>query len=441
MADRILKLTNGKEINLSNFLGEVKEKDFLGQNKKIFNIFDANKDKTIDFEESYYIGNILLDFISRFDGEEKDLSENEINLLKSSMPELKDLKNEEITSFIAKLYETIQLKNTSKFTSEYLNDYAVNNLNMVEEVSEGGVFDKLGWMISQYFDEKPINIEEYESKVKHTQTKAKHLLKAKDLGLNLYNDVYKTYTNKEFSVEEAQKFEQKALRFLQVRELKHKKEQLKKDLSRVKRAYEQEETANKIAHPLSRANAMPKLDWRTEFGNAVSNFFGNDEKLKEIMLKEMAPNFSTNASKKEIYTILNNFQKMVDELYTNTLADEKYETIEKEYKEAFKLIYGEEEISDEIYEKISSSLQIGGLAQIGLVITLQIVLTKLTAGTATVALEALKAKYGLTAVQNAVRLLSATNTVALDYGVKVLNELTSKNGLSEKDINTMVLKV
>lgn len=437
MADRFISLNNGKKINISKFLGELREKDISAENKALFNIFDFNNDKIINSEESYFIGNLILNYIATFDRNEKNISDKDLDVFKQLFSDLNKFENQEITNFFTELYDKIQLSNTSHFTSNYLQDYAKNNTQNIKAIIEGNLFNKAGAFFNELFSGNFELYENLEEQISIADKKSKDLINANINGLEDFKKIYKEYTKKDFSVEEAENFESKSTKFVQVRELHYKKEALKRGLTQVRNKYEYEEYLKKEKNPYAQAAGALKSSWHEDFGNVILQFFGNNEQLKAIMMDAIAPNFSPNASKEKIFAMFDNLAKMAEDLYTENLGDSTYENIEKEYKEAFQKIYGEKEISDEVYENVSSALQIGGLVEISVLIAIQIILTKLAGPAAKPAINSLVAKFGEKAVREGIRLLSASGTVALDYGLKLLSEAISKNGITEEELESI----
>ena len=199
------------------------------------------------------------------------------------------------------------------------------------------------------------------------------------------------------------------------------------------------------------------------FAEIFNNYCAGNTKLAEQLMADIAGNITSSSQldTKTMLAITDKLKQVTNQMFINVLEGESFEHLQNRFQNEYKVLYGKEDYTDIIQEKIGTIEGWAGIEKIAIITITQILLAYFTGGSSAAAegaiaggagtaagagsgfmtrimtnqaVKSLIATYGEAKVvgwiQKATKFLMLTGTVAEDIGIGFLNAASSERGIT-----------
>ncbi len=288
----------------------------------------------------------------------------------------------------------------------------------------------------------------------------------KEMYFRNFETDYTTNTGNKYNLEKTLQFKNLAEQYQSATILKQRVDILKKAMSEI-RMYWSEQQA--LVNAPAQNEGLNPASHIVNANNLLLAYFKNDQEAADMVLNGTIGN--PDATQEKIKELLEETQAQlgdclirrsvsVEESSTGSLevdvsvngndGDYTYEELQEKYKAEYKEMYGTDFVPDELADKVMDAKATGGMVKIAAVTIISILITKspimtqamgAAAGSAEVTgatanfIRGLVAKYGQTAVQQGIKFAMTTGTLASDFGLTLLGQVTdNRDGVQWNEV-------
>ncbi len=534
LGDFWLQFNNGKKLDLNNLKSGLNKKDIDKKFHSLFDVLDADKNKILTADEAGLIYNLatliagedkklsvaeeksLFEFLGIDTNEKIDLAEfvQKFDKIEDSQEgyyadgtrvvqttytngkietlilypdggvkfrEVKTPKQSVNSPEIAPVYTKYDVKreyserakaDLQEQSMDWILDHVNENIKMISDYWKSeGFLKKSTESIMDIFG-KSLNSVQQELIEQH------YLARNSDLSL------YNQKLGGSFTPEKYEAFLETDSKYMNARFWKSQTDELQKGLKSLRSAIQGEINREKLASRQNSSNTIgladaynkkvptQKRDSEIIFAEIFNKYCAGNKQLAQQLMTEIAGDITSSKqlTHEKMLEIADKLEKISQQLLKDNLGGETYEQLEKRFQSEYKGLYGKEDYTDYIQERMMKIEGWAGMEKIAIITITQILIGFLTSGSsvaaegvastalaaggraagkglvakfmASQAAQKLVVTYGEAKVmrwaQQAMKFLMLTGTVVEDVGLGFLDAATSENGITWEKSNELL---